>query len=120
MDFNKGYRVVFVKCKETSLSFFMNVPGFAFYENIEIQGKECPILKLSNDDFVMLVEKDCAEKETIVLKTDDCLRDYYLFKQKSIASLTKPRYVAKGLELCFADPNGNQFIMLEERDYTDA
>ncbi|MNL01536.1 hypothetical protein D3C87_1220100 [compost metagenome] len=120
MDFNKGYRVVFVKCKETSLRFFMEVPGFEFYETIEIQGKECPILKLNNEDFVMLVEKDSAEQDTIILKTDDCLRDYHLFKQKSLTTLAKPRYVDNGLELCFSDPNGNQFIMLEERDYTDA
>lgn len=120
MDFNQGYKVIFVNCEETALHFFSNIPGFKLDEKIEIQGRQCPILQLKNGDFMMLVEKEAVEPETIVLKTDDCLRDYHLLKKKSIATLTKPRYVDNGLELCFSDPTGNHFIVLEERDYTDA
>ena len=120
MDFNQVYQVVFVKCEESSLSFFSNIPGFTLAEKIEIQGKECPILQSGNGDLIMLVEKETIEADTIVLKTDDCVRDYYLFNQKNISGLTKPRYVAHGLELCFSDPSGNRFILTEERDYSEA
>jgi hypothetical protein len=120
MDFNQVYQVVFVKCEESSLSFFCDIPGFTIAEKIEIQGKECPILQSGNGDLIMLVEKETIEADTIVLKTDDCVRDYYLFNQKNIPGLTKPRYVAHGMELCFLDPSGNRFILTEERDYSEA
>lgn len=120
MEFNQVYKVVFVKCEEISMKFFMDMPGFKAYEKIEIQGKQCPVLQLSNGDFMMLIEREVIEGDAIVIKTDDCLRDYYLFSKKSISSLTKPRYVDRGLELCFSDPSGNQFIIVEERDYTEA
>lgn len=120
MGFNEVYKIVFVKCEETSLKFFRDMPGFRVYEKIEIQGKHCPVLQLSNGDFMLLIEREEIEADTIVIKTDDCLRDYYLFSKQSISNLTKPRYVERGLELCFSDPSGNQFIIIEERDYTDA
>jgi hypothetical protein len=120
MNFDQNYKVVFVKCEETSLNFFTEMLGFKLYEKIEIQSKECPILQLNGGDFMMLVEKQTIDPDTVVLRTDDCVRDYYLFKQKSLATLTKPRYVDNGLELCFSDPSGNQFIMIEERDYSEA
>ena len=120
MDFDQSCKVVFVKCEETSLIFFTETLGFKLHEKIEIQGKKCPILQLNSGDFMMLVEKQQVDLDTVVLRTDDCVRDYYLFKQKSLVTLTKPRYVENGLELCFSDPSGNQFIMIEERDYSDA
>lgn len=120
MDFNQGYKVVFVKCEETSLKFFSSMPGFTIAEKIEIEGKECPILQSSHGDFIMLVEKENIETDTIILNTDDCLRDYYLFNQVSTPGLTKPRYVAHGMELCFLDPSGNRFLLTEERDYSEA
>lgn len=119
MIFDENYKVVFVKCEETSLKFFMDMPGFKGYEKMEIQGKQYPVLQLNNGDFMMLIEREEMDADTIVVKTDDCLRDYYLFQKKSISSLTKPRYVDRGLELCFSDPSGNQFVILEERDYTE-
>ena len=120
MEFNEVYKVVFVKCEETSLKFFVDMPGFKVGEKIEIQGKQCPVLQLNSGDFMMLIEREEIEADTIVVKTDDCLRDYYLFSKKKISNLTKPRYVDRGLELCFSDPSGNQFVIIEERDYTEA
>ncbi|WP_316813828.1 hypothetical protein [Pedobacter heparinus] len=120
MDFHQSYKVIFVNCEETSLKFFTDIPGFRLYERIAIEGKQCPILQLSNGDFMMLVEKEVVGPDTVVLKTDDCLRDYHLFRKKNIATLSRPRYVDNGLELCFSDPTGNQFVILEERDYKDA
>nr|WP_121273307.1 hypothetical protein [Pedobacter schmidteae] len=119
MNFNQVYKIVFVNCEETSVEFFTRMPGFKVYEQIEIQGKSCSVLQLTNGDFMMLVEQDNFEADTIVLKTDDCLRDYCLFSRQQIDSLTRPRYVANGLELSFSDPSGNQFVLIEERDYTE-
>lgn len=119
MNFHQSYKVIFVNCEETSLKFFTNIPGFRLQEKIDIEGKQCPILQLHNGDFLMLVEKDVIGPDTIVLKTDDCLRDYHLLRQNSVATLGRPRYVDNGLELSFTDPTGNQFVILEERDYTD-
>lgn len=119
MNFNQGYKVVFVNCKLKSLDFFSNMPGFILQEEIEIQGRQYPILQLNQGDLIMLVEKEAMVPETIVLKTDDCIRDYHLFRQKQLDTITKPRYVDNGLELCFSDPSGNRFILLEERDYSE-
>lgn len=120
MDLEKKYKVVFATCVERSLEFFVEKIGFEAYESIAIEGKECPVLQLKNGDFLMLVHREEIEQDSIVLDTDDCLRDYHLLKQKEVPDLTSPSYVTQGLSIEFFDPSGNRFILLEKRDYTDA
>lgn len=119
MELSEVKSVVFVKCKETSLKFFRDMLGFKVTEMLNVGGKQCPVLESVYGELMTLCEQDLVKPETIVLRTSDCLRDYYLFKKKSLLNLTRPRYVDRGLQLCFSDPSGNQFVIIEERDYTE-
>jgi len=57
---------------------------------------------------------------TIVINTDDCLREYYnLRKVEEIAFYGKPKYLPEGLAFEAADKWGNGYILLEKRNYTD-
>ena len=62
--------------------------------------------------------KEVIEQETIILSTDDCLKDYYMLKQQDLPQLSEPVYTDKGLFIEFCDPSGNRFILMENRDYT--
>lgn len=120
IDFEHEYIVIFVKCEITSQRFFIDALGFSKYENIEIAGKNCPILQMQTGDYVMLIEKEVIEPDMITLMTDDCLRDYHLIRKQEVVQLGKPQYTAAGLAVSFLDPSGNQITILEARDYSDA
>jgi len=120
IDFEHEYIVIFVKCVDTSLRFFVDMLGFSVYEHIEIAGRGCPILQMQSGHYIMLIEKETLECETVTLLTDDCLRDYHAFKKQGIEQLGKPEYTDAGLTISFYDPSGNKIMLLEARDYTDA
>jgi len=120
IDFEHEYLVIFVECEATSLRFFVDMLGFNRDENIEIAGRNCPILQMQNGHYIILIEKKITEPEHITLVTDDCLRDYHDFKKREIEQLGKPEYLDAGLAISFYDPSGNKITMLESRDYTDA
>jgi len=119
MNTDLKYKVLFVKSEEISVNFFINQLGFKMYERIKINGKVRPLLQNTNKDLMAFME-NTGKDEINILNTDDCLRDYYFFKQKNVQTLGKPQYHNKGLAIGFNDPSGSQFVLLEERDYTDA
>jgi hypothetical protein len=58
--------------------------------------------------------------KTIIINTDDCLRDYYnLRKAEEIKFYSKPKYLPEGLSFEVSDKWGNGYILLENRNYTD-
>jgi hypothetical protein len=58
--------------------------------------------------------------KTIIVNTDDCLRDYYnLRKAEEITFYSKPKYLPEGLAFEVSDKWGNGYILLENRNYTD-
>jgi len=57
--------------------------------------------------------------ETIVVNTDDCLKDYHRLRQTGVKVEQAPRYTSKGLEAVFSDIYGNRYVVIEERDYSE-
>ncbi|HZY40141.1 MAG TPA: hypothetical protein VFE53_25990 [Mucilaginibacter sp.] len=55
----------------------------------------------------------------LVIKTTDCLRDFYNMTADGLSILNKPHYVPEGLVFEALDPWGNRYTFLEKRDYTD-
>ncbi|RZK76544.1 MAG: hypothetical protein EOO85_11090 [Pedobacter sp.] len=119
MNTDLKYKVLFVKSEEISVNFFIDQLGFKMYQKIEINGKVCPLLQNANKDLMAFIE-NTGRDEINIMNTDDCLRDYYFFKQKNVEILGKPQYHHDGLTIDFNDPSGSRFVLLEERDYTDA
>lgn len=60
------------------------------------------------------------DKQEILVHTDDCLRDYYQLNSAGIQFERKTQYTENGLEVRFSDEYGNQYKLLEKRDYSDA
>jgi len=57
--------------------------------------------------------------ETIVINTDNCLRDFHQLKNAGIQIEKAPKYTANGLEAIIADNYGNRYLLVEKRDYSD-
>jgi len=57
--------------------------------------------------------------DAIIINTDNCLRDFHQLKNAGIQILHAPKYTADGLEAVFADNYGNQYVLVEKRDYSD-
>ena len=53
----------------------------------------------------------------IVLHTNDCIHDYHTLKDKGIKFIMIPDYTDGGLIAEFIDSFGNNYCLLEERDY---
>ena len=56
---------------------------------------------------------------SIIMDTDDCLMDYYILREKGVKFKTEPEYTPDGLAASFFDPSGNEWILLEKREYKD-
>lgn len=119
MDTELQYRVLFVKDAKTSHDFCINQLGFQDCGLIDMNGKFSPFLKDLHGNYLVLQESSVEDRVNIII-TDDCLRDYFLLKQRNLQLLGKPRYQDKGLAIDFNDPSGTRFVLLEERDYSDA
>jgi len=57
--------------------------------------------------------------ETVVFETDNCLRDYHQLNNAGITIEKIPRYTSRGLEVMISDDNGNRFLLLEKREYSE-
>jgi hypothetical protein len=57
--------------------------------------------------------------ETIIINTDNCLRDFHQLKNAGIQIEKAPKYTANGLEAVIADNYGNRYLLVEKRDYSD-
>ena len=60
-----------------------------------------------------------VEHSEVIINTDDCLRDYHQLKMAGIKFEKKPGYSLYGLEATFIDDHGNNYKLLEKRDYSD-
>ena len=113
------YKVLFVKSEEASVNFFVSQLGFQEYQPIEIDGRACPVLQDQHNGLMAFVDDSCNAAVN-VLNTDDCLRDYCFFKHNNVPITGRPEYDQQGLRVGFNDPSGSHFVLLEERNYTDA
>jgi hypothetical protein len=79
-------------------------------------------MQIENSDqyLNLIVDKDNSGFKTrIILNTDDCLKDYHNLKTLGVNFKEQPQYLAAGLYAEFNDDYGNEFILLEERNYND-
>jgi len=115
---------VFVKNMEEAVGFFTEKLGFSAGENalFDEKSNEVPIRINNTDQYLNLViDKDNAGfKSRVVLNTEDCLKDYHHLKTQGVDFKNQPQYLSSGLYAEFYDNYGNEFVLLEERDYTEA
>jgi len=68
---------------------------------------------------MVLDKENRGFKTQIILNTDDCLKEYHNLKTAGIDFIDQPQYLAIGLAAEFNDDYGNQYILLEERNYNE-
>lgn len=115
------------------LNFLIEKMGFAagpsdgYQKMADKDGIKYITLKNSHGNQYMLpinttnsISSSIVPGKTIIINTDDCLRDYYnLRKTEEITFYTKPKYLPEGLAFEASDKWGNVYIILEKRNYTD-
>jgi predicted enzyme related to lactoylglutathione lyase len=108
---------------EEQLRFYTDKLGFKIIDNIPFyEDAECTLLETGNYDVLLAISKrnlHTSFKTCIILNTDDCLNDHHMLKASGVDFCTEPQYQPIGLVAEFADPSGNRFLLLEERNYND-
>lgn len=83
--------------------------------------RHCVVLKGEQHKVGLILFEEMKNnnaKSTIILNTDDFLKDHYDLKDNGIEFLTEPEYTPLGLAAAFKDPSDNCWILVEEREYT--
>jgi len=101
-------------------AFYTNCLGM-FTEVTMICDEEKAILvKVDGDTNIFLSEhKHQNQTNKILLTSDDCLEDYCRLKSRGVIFKKAPSYLSEGLSIEFSDPYGNDFIILEQRNYNE-
>ncbi len=101
-------------------AFYTNCLGM-LTEKTTIADQEKGILVKANGETNILLSEHKHQNQTkkIVLKSDDCLEDYCRLKSRGVVFKKKPSYLSEGLSVEFSDPYGNDFIILEQRNYNE-
>ncbi|SEQ79452.1 VOC family protein [Pedobacter rhizosphaerae] len=72
-----------------------------------------------NDIWVKRVLQQDNQMQKITLQTEDLLKDYCRFKASGINFTQTPVYSEEGLYAEFSDPFGNDYILMEKRNYNE-
>jgi len=115
--------MVFVKDMEEAVGFFTEKLGFSTEGDTtpDPQTNQVPIRIKNTDQYLNLVvdkEKN-GFKSRVILNTEDCLKDYHQLKTQGVDFKEQPQYLSTGLSAEFNDHYGNEFVLLEERNYND-
>ena len=119
MDLN--YVVITVHNINDQLNFYTDKLGMHIKERSCFSDKEYVKLEGGTDQGTLMVFENNEEnfRSTVILNTEDFLKDHYRLKERGIKFLTEPEYTNAGLAAAFMDAAENYWILLEERDYSD-
>jgi hypothetical protein len=108
---------------EEGITFFHKKLGFDMAEKIALHNQtEYFPVRVNNTALYLGLVIDTHQsgfKSRLILNTDDCLKDYHQLKTAGVNFNTPPEYMPIGLAAEFNDDYGNQYILLEERDYNE-
>lgn len=117
------YIPVFVKDMEEAVCFFTNKLGFSLADKMVLHDEAgYTTLRVRDTDTYLnlLVDTESTGSKTqLIFNTDDCLNDYHNLKTMGVDFKEQPQYLAIGLSAEFYDNYGNQYILLEERNYSE-
>jgi predicted enzyme related to lactoylglutathione lyase len=100
--------------------FFNNLLGMNTEMTILAGREKCILVKPNSETSIFLSEKrHLNQTNKITLKSDDCLEDYCRLKANGVSFKKAPAYLDEGLCVEFSDPFGNDYTILEQRNYTE-
>lgn len=121
-----SYIPVIVNKLDRALRFFTGKLNFIIAEELEMLPglKSMVVCPPNRSIFLVLVESGSPShvysRNKILIKTDDCIRDYCTFKKAGVRFKSEPQYFSAGLMANFSDPFGNLYSLLEVRNYNMA
>ncbi|MBB2146254.1 hypothetical protein GM921_12205 [Pedobacter sp. LMG 31464] len=122
MSLSIKYVPISVSKLETAIAFFKEQLGLEQTETSTLfqSEKQLIVKSLNGDTSFLLLESNTKQSPSkIVLKTDDCIKDYHTLSSRGVVFQTQPNYLNEGLSASFSDPFGNQYVLLEERSYVE-
>jgi predicted enzyme related to lactoylglutathione lyase len=118
-----NYIPVFTDDLKSTLDFYVQKLGFIYAGSISLfNGVDVKLVKLANQDvFCAIINKSAKNSSQflLVFSSNDCLEEYHHLKSKGVKFCAEPYYTSSGLAVNFCDDDNNQFLLLEERCYTD-
>jgi predicted enzyme related to lactoylglutathione lyase len=100
------------------IDFYTKKLGFEFVKTTNfLNNTACTILKGKRYGVGLIVLEKTNSKSTIIIHTNDIVRDHYELKTKGVSFLNEPEYIPAGLAAAFKDPAENYWLLLEEREY---
>jgi len=104
-------------------TFFVRFLGFKHEGELELWPNIYCKLLSNNDNnthIAIIPNRDALnQKSVIILNTENCLKQYHEIAKNGVVFNHKPHYVSSGMIAEFTDKEGNQFILLEERSYSE-
>ena len=117
------YLSVFTNNVEQQVTFFTEILGFEVYGKRKLMPDEEGILiKTNSPELFIIVLTDSEsnyQRSRIIINSQDCLNDYHNLKMSGVVFNNEPHYLPSGLGAEFSDPSGNQYLLLEERNYSN-
>lgn len=119
------YSAVSVKGTESVRDFLKEHFGFSYSKTTSISENEQGLVVGENESdtcYLLLLESPVtadAGHARIIVRTDDCIRDYVNLKDQGIRIVGEPQYGDIGLTVDVEDDLGNHYTLLEERRYED-
>lgn len=109
-----------VKQLNDAWAFYANCLGMVT-EPTMLHGEEKGILVKADEETNIFLSERKHQNQTnkIVLNSDDCLEDYCRLKSRGVIFKKTPSYLSEGLSVEFSDPYGNNFTILEQRNYNE-
>ena len=109
-----------VKQLNDAAAFYANCLGM-FTEPAPISAKEKGVLVKADSDTNLFLSEQKHQNQIskILLNSDDCLEDYCRLKSRGVVFKKTPSYLNEGLSAEFSDPYGNDFTILEQRNYNE-
>ena len=120
-----NYLPVAVRDPEKTSQFLISYLGFLrhpVFKGKSISEKQGFLVGNKLGNYYLLANGNGSilfDKQEILVHTDDCLRDYYQLNSAGIHFEKRTQYTENGLEVRFSDEYGNQYKLLEKRDYSD-
>lgn len=85
----------------------------------EIGSKSAVVIQGGEALIYLTEERNAKPSAAVQLTTPDCIALYCLFKSKGIVFAQAPTYSKEGMVAEFYDAAGNQFVLIEPRNYND-
>ncbi|WP_316807482.1 VOC family protein [Pedobacter agri] len=115
----KFYYVQVAQLAEAN-DFFQNRLGMDTEQTFLSEQEKCILVKPDHYTSIFLSEqKHDYQTAKVLIPTTDLLEDYCKLKANGIEFSRMPVYLNEGLSATFSDPYGNEYIILEYRNYTE-